>query len=564
MKFSEMKYERPDWEACRSAFSALLDQLEKAGNGEEFLKIFKEIENIKVAAHSMYNICFIRHSVNTEDPFYEAENDWWDENLPKFEALTNRMARIAVECPFREELYAVIPPTYFRIAECEMKCFSEEIIPLLQKENKLASEYGRLTGGAKIEVDGETYNLSSLSVKLTDPDRDVRRRAFDAKWNFYRDNEAEFDRIYDGLVHVRTDIAKALGYESFTELSYLRMTRLDYDRDMVANYRRQILEDVVPAAVSLSKRQAKRLGTPTVAAYDEGIKFLSGNPKPKGTKDDLVEDARIMYHEMSPETGEFIDRMIEDELWDLEAKHGKQPGGYCTSIGSYKVPFIFANFNGTSGDVDVLTHEAGHAFQYYMSRDIPVSDCQWPTMEAAEIASMSMEFNAWPWIRLFFREDTDKYKFLHLAGAVSFLPYGVLVDHFQHEIYDHPDWTPDERKACWRCLEKMYVPQKDYSCCDLLEKGCYWYQQIHLFEVPFYYIDYTLAQVCALQFWARNRKKDPQAWADYVNLCRTGGTRSFTALVRNANLKVPFEDGCLKETMQEVSSWLESIDDLSL
>ncbi|MBQ1478176.1 MAG: M3 family oligoendopeptidase, partial [Erysipelotrichaceae bacterium] len=365
-------------------------------------------------------------------------------------------------------------------------------------------------------------------------------------------------------VKVRTKIAKTLGYSSFTELAYLRMMRLDYDRNMVANYRKQILEDIVPAVFDLYKRQARRLGTEKVAYYDKGMEFLNGNPSPKGTKEELIKAAQKMYHEMSKETGEFIDVMVENDLWDLDSKDGKQMGGYCTSIPAYKVPFIFANFNGTSGDVDVLTHEAGHAFQYYLSKDIPTIDLQWPTMESAEIASMSMEFNAWPWVNLFFKEDTDKYKFLHLSGTLKFLPYGVLVDHFQHEVYDHTEWTADERKACWRRLEKMYQPYIDYEGAPLWEKGCWWYQQGHIFESPFYYIDYTLAQVCALQFWARNQKKDPKAWEDYVALCRLGGTKSFTGLVKAAHLKVPFEDGCLKDIAREADAYLGSVNDKAL
>ena len=557
MKFSEMKYERPDFKEISGQYEALLKDLQDAEEAESFAAVFSKINTLRSRISTMSNLCEIRHSIDTKDPFYDQENDYWDENRPLYEAYDNRLSRICVECPFQEELYSYIPKTFFQLAECALKSFSEEVIPLLQQENKLASEYGKLKASAQIEFDGETYNLSTISVKAEDPDSNVRKGAMDARLSFYEQNEAEFDRIYDELVKVRTEIARQLGYSSFTELAYQRMTRLDYDRDMVANYRRQILEDIVPEVTKLYARQAKRLGTPTVRYYDKTMDFPDGNPTPKGTYEELIAAAGTMYHEMSSETGEFIDIMIDNDLWDLKSKDGKEMGGYCTSIADYEVPFIFANFNGTSGDVNVLTHEAGHAFQYYMSRSIPVLDVQWPTMESAEIASMSMEFNAWPWLHHFFKEDTGKYQFLHLSGALKFLPYGVLVDHFQHEIYDHPDWTPQERKQCWRKLEQMYEPYLDYEGAPILEKGCWWYQQGHIFEVPFYYIDYTLAQVCALQFWVRNHQKDPEAWKDYISLCRAGGTKPFTELVRNANLKVPFEDGCLKEVVKEIGTWLD-------
>ena len=564
MKFADMKYERPDFDAVSASYSTLLDELEQAKDPASFLETFKKIEELKCTLETMSTLSSIRHSIDTKDAFYDAENEYWDEHGPLYEVYSSRLSRIAVECPFKEELYASIPKTWFQMAECQLKTFKEEIVPLLQKENKLASEYGKLKASAQIPYDGNVYNLSTISSLINSTDRDVRHGASDAKLAFYAEHEADFDRIYDELVHVRTQIAHEMGYQTFTELGYLRMMRLDYNRDMVANYRRQIVEDIVPTVQSLFDRQAKRLGTPTVAYYDAAMEFPNGNPTPKGTYEELIEAARTMYHEMSKETGEFIDIMIENELWDLKSRDGKQMGGYCTSIPAYKVPFIFSNFNGTSGDVDVLTHEAGHAFQYYMARNIPVTDCQWPTMESAEIASMSMEFNAWPWSHLFFKEDTEKYHFLHLSGALKFLPYGVLVDHFQHEVYDHPDMTPAERKQCWRTLEKMYQPYKDYEGAPMLEKGCWWYQQGHIFEAPFYYIDYTLAQVCALQFWARNHRNDPESWKDYTELCRCGGTLAFTDLVRHVHLKVPFEDGCLKDTVREVNSYLDSVDDTAL
>lgn len=564
MLFKDMKYVRPDYDQVKTEYKELLEQLRKAENKAEFMKVFDQLEKLRSNLATMSTLCSIRHSINTHDEFYDKENDYWDEYGPLYSVFDAELSKICVGCSFKEELYDEIPETFFELAECQIRSFDEKIVPLLQQENKLTSEYGKLKASAQIPYDGKIYNLSTIRPLTLSLDRKVRKEANDAMLKFYGDNENEFDRIYDELVKLRDRIAHELGYPSFTELAYQRMTRLDYDAEMVANYRRQILEDLVPAATRLYERQAKRLGVDTIAYYDESLEFLSGNPTPKGTYDELIAAARKMYHEMSPETAEFIDTMIDGDLWDLKSRDGKEMGGYCTSIPDYKVPFIFANFNGTSGDVDVLTHEAGHAFQYYMSRDIKVSDLQWPTMESAEIDSMTMEFNAWPWMNLFFKEDEAKYKYLHLGGAVKFLPYGVLVDHFQHEIYANPTWSPAERKACWRRLEKMYLPYKDYSESELLEKGTWWYRQGHIFESPFYYIDYTLAQVCALQFWVRNYNKDPEAWNDYIRLCKAGGTKSFTGLVRTANLKVPFEDGCVKSIVKDISAYMEGIDDQAL
>lgn len=564
MKFEEMKYQRIQYDEVAAKYNSLLTQLEKEEDGDAFLSIFKEIEKLNEEISTNQTLASVRHTINTKDEFYEKENDFWDETMPLLQVFASRLSKICLNFKDRNALLKFIPETYFQLAECQLKSFDEKIVPLLQQENKLTTEYGKLKATAQIEFDGKTYNLSTISPLCEDADRDIRKRANAAKNKFFEENENEFDRIYDELVKVRDKIAKELGYQSFTEVGYYRMNRLDYNQEMVAAYRQQILEDIVPIDRELHEKQAKRLGLEKLAYYDESILFTSGNPKPAGDESYLVEKAVKMYHEMSKETGEFIDVMNDNHLWDLASRDGKEMGGYTTSIFAYKVPFIFANFNGTSGDVDVLTHEAGHAFQYYMSRDIPVADCTWPTLESCEIHSMSMEFFAYPWAKDFFGKDTDKYYFTHFTSTLEFLPYGVLVDHFQHEVYNHPEMTPAERKATWRKLEKMYLPDRDYSESKILERGTYWYKQGHIFQSPFYYIDYTLAQVCALQFWARNYSKDPDAFKDYLHLCTLGGTKSFTKLVKEANLISPFEKGCVKDVASKAKEFINSINDLAL
>ncbi len=564
MKFADLKYERINLEETSAQLTELLDQFEAAKNTDQFLEIFKEIEKIDCHVETMETLSTIRHSINTLDEFYNTEEEWWNDNSPKLQAFSTRLAKIVLDFEDRDGLLSYIPETYFQLAQCNIKSFDEKCIPLMIEENKLSTEYEKLKASAQIELDGKIYNLASIWPLCESDDRDLRKRAYDAKMKFYEDNEAEFDRIYDEMVKVRTEMARQMGYENYVELGYYRMCRLDYNQEMVANYRRQVKEDIVPIVNKLAERQRKRLGLDDLTYYDFSYQFANGNPKPKGSTEELVAAAVKMYHEMSPQTGEFIDIMNDNELWDLVSRDGKELGGYCASIDEYKVPFIFSNFNGTADDVDTLTHEAGHAFMYYCAQDIPVTNCVWPTMESAEIHSMSMEFFAYPWMEDFFKEDTQKYYFSHLSGAIKFLPYGVLVDHFQHEVYNHPEMSPAERKACWRQLEKEYMPSKKYEGCDILERGCWWYQQGHIFSSPFYYIDYTLAQVCALQFWARMQEKDPNAFSDYLHLCSLGGTLSFTKLVKEANLIVPFEDGCLKDIAVEAEKFLDSFDDSTM
>ncbi|MFV0479852.1 MAG: M3 family oligoendopeptidase [Anaerorhabdus sp.] len=561
MKFTEFKYERPDFEAVTQKMNGLLDELEKEEDPKAFLEIFNKINVERNHIHTMSSLSHVRHTINTSDEFYEKENEFWDNQGPLYQVLEQRLSKIVLAKEYREELLKEIPAPYFLMAEQDLKTFDEKIIPLLQEENQLASAYAKLKASCKIEFDGKILNLPQIGAETENTDRDHRKRAVAARSKWLEENELEFDTIYHKLVQLRQKIATALGFENFIELGYYRMNRLDYNAEMVSVYRDQVLKQLVPLASNLFKKQQERLGVDRLAYYDLPINFLSGNPTPKGTTAEKIQAAKEMYYEMSPETKEFIDVMINQELWDLENKPNKAGGGYCTTFPDYKVPFIFSNFNGTSGDVDVLTHEAGHAFQMYLSRDISVPECANPTLESCEIHSMSMEFFAWPWMEKFFKEDADKYYYTHLASAIQFIPYGILVDHYQHEVYANPSWTIEERKACWRKLEKQYTPWKDYTGYEGLERGSFWHVQGHIFQSPFYYIDYTLAQVCALQFWVRQHKEDPKAWQDYLHLCKLGGTKSFVQLVKEAGLKSPFEEGCLDQVSKTVNDYLETVDD---
>ena len=564
MKFKDFKYQRPEIKVLEKDFNNLLESFQRAVTFEEQDEIMTKINKLRSELESMCSIAYIRHTINTNDEFYEKENDYFDEALPVYEGLISKYYKSIVESKFKKELEEKWGTQIFDLAKVNLKTFSEEVLEDLKQENKLSSEYVKLIASAKIPFEGEKRNLSGLIPFQQSKDRTMRKKANEARYGFFIENEEKFDRIYDELVKIRTKIAKKLGFSDFVELGYARMSRTDYDASKVQNFRDQVLEEIVPIASELRLRQRKRLGLEELKYYDESLMFLTGNATPKGDPQWIVNNGITMYSELSKETKEFFDFMVEKELMDLVTKEGKAGGGYCTYISEYRAPFIFSNFNGTSGDIDVLTHEAGHAFQAYCSRDMELPEYSAPTYEACEIHSMSMEFFTWPWMELFFKEESDKYKFAHLSEALTFIPYGVTVDEFQHYVYKNPEATPEERKRTWREIEKKYLPHRDYEDNEYLERGGYWYQQGHIFSSPFYYIDYTLAQICALQFWKRNRENKEEAWKDYVRLCNVGGSMSFVNLVEYANLISPFKDGCIKSTVSSIKQWLDSIDDSKL
>lgn len=564
MRFNEYRYERPDVKDLEQKIKAQLESFNSADSYEKQDAAMAALNKLRSEFDTQQQIASIRHSIDTNDEFYKAEQDFFDENGPIVQEYLTDYYRSLVHSKFRAQLENKWGRQLFQLAELALKIFSPEVIEDLQRENKLTTEYDKLIASAKIVFEGEERTLSQLAPFQQSTDRDMRRRATEASSGFMAENEETFDRIYDDLVKVRTKIARKLGFSNYVELGYARMSRTDYSAEMVANFRKQVLEGIVPIATKLRERQQARIDVDQLLFYDENFSFKSGNATPKGDPEWIVGNGAKMYEQLSPETDAFFRFMQQNDLMDLVSKKGKQSGGYCTYISEYKAPYIFSNFNGTSGDIDVLTHEAGHAFQVYESRRFEVPEYSFPTYEACEIHSMSMEFFTWPWMNLFFEEDADKYRFDHLASGLIFLPYGVTVDEFQHYIYENPDATPAERKKAWRDIERKYLPHRNYADNQYLEQGGFWHKQGHIFRTPFYYIDYTLAQICAFQFWKKMHEDRTAAWADYLKLCRLGGSLSFTELVKAAGLKSPFEDGCVSSVVGSIESWLDSVDDTVL
>ncbi len=562
--FRDYKYERPDLTSIGMEFEELLEEFENAVDLDSQNNIMKKINKLRSYVDSMASLVHIRHSIDTRDEFYIKEMDFIDENGPIYEGLIAKYYKALINSKFKEGLKEIWGQQIFRLAEMQIQTFSEAIMEDLVIENKLVTEYNKLIASAKLDFEGEERNLSQMTPFMQSKDRLVRKQAYDKVYSFFQENEREFDRIFDELVKVRDKMAKALGFDNYVEMGYKRLNRSDYDHRNVANYRKQVYEDLVPLVAELKDRQRKRLNLNELKYYDEPIEYLSGNAKPKGDADWIINHGKTMYRELSKETDEFFTFMVERELLDLVAKEGKMSGGYCTTIPDYKSPFIFSNFNGTSGDIDVLTHEAGHALQSYMSMDFELPEYGFPTYEACEIHSMSMEFITWPWMELFFQDEVDKYKFSHLAGAINFIPYGVSVDEFQHFIYENPQATPEMRKTKWREIEKHYMPFRDYEDNDILNRGGFWFKQGHIFSTPFYYIDYTLAQICAFQFWVKDRNNHIAAWEDYIALCKAGGSKSFLELVELGNLDNPFVDGTIKRVVEPIKEWLDGINDEDL
>ncbi len=562
MKFSEMPYKRPDPEAVKAELREETARLRNAKSYGEARAVFLENNEKAKAVQTASSLVYIRQSIDTRDEFYNGEKEFWDDFFPELEEYEQEWLDAMLSSPFRKDFGDEFGDLMFVNAEIQRKTFSPEIIEDMQKENELTNEYDTLIASAQIPFEGGVYTLSQLAPFRTDADDSKRLAAWKADGKWYKEHQEQLDRIYDDLVKLRDGMGRKLGYGGYTELGYYRMERNCYTKEDIEKFRAAVIKYLVPVADSVMREQAKRLGKEYPLSFaDAALEFRSGNPRPVGTPDDILQQGMKFYDSLSPETSEFFRTMLDEELLDVLSTEGKQAGGYQTELELYERPFIFANFNGTQGDVEVVTHEAGHAFAYWMNRKRVPTEYACPSSEACEVHSMSMEFFGWKNAEGFFGPDAEKFKYSHLSAALTFIPYGTMVDHFQHTVYEKPEMTPAERHGEWKRLMGIYMPwiRLDGDI-PFYSEGEGWQRQLHIYDIPFYYIDYCLAQTVSLEFWAMIRKDPDDALKHYVAYTEQGGTRTFTELLRNAGLATPFDEECLKGVCEAAAAWLTEFD----
>lgn len=557
MKFKDMPYERVDFDRVEKEMKALMEDFDAAKSGEEQFEVHRKYYKLTDQVETAMTIAHIRYDADTSDEFYSKEHEFYDEKGPVYSNLVLEYQKKLYASPYRSYLEEKIGSVAFKNMEIAQKAMDEKLIPLMQEENALVLEYNKIIASAKIQFDGKELNLSLLRPYRVSPDRSVRAAAWKKTSEFYEENAEKLDEIFDKLVKNRTEQAKKMGYENYLELGYYRMNRNCYGQKEVEAFRSQVKEFFVPFAERLHDRRRARLGLDKLKFIDASVYFKDGNPAPVGTPDEILAAGQKMYSELSPETKEFYDFMMENELFDVLGRKSKRAGGYMTYMPVYSSPFVFANFNGTSGDVDVITHECGHAFQGYLSGKDPIREHSNIGMETAEIHSMAMEFFTQKWMPLFFGERSGDYIEMHLEDSAAFIPYGCMVDEFQHIIYENPGMTSAQRHAAWLELEKEYRPHQDYEDDAFYGKGGYWQNQLHIYNYPLYYIDYCLAQTCALQYKVWMDESFEAAWESYLKLCRLSASDFYTNMIKEVGLMSPFEPGCLKNIVEKLEKYVK-------
>ena len=550
--FQDVPYARVRIEERADAFHAHVNALRSAENAAAARAAVRSIHAIQNEMATMSTIAYIRHTLNTADAFFSEEMDYYDTCTPEFEEWVTDYYRALIDSPHRPELEAEFGRHLFHLAEARVTRFSSEILADLQQENQLVSEFQRLRASILFDFNGASHTWAQLGPWLTHADRETRRQAHEAKYVQLARYRDQFDALFDQLIQVRHRMAVKLGLPNFIDLAYKRLDRTEFSASDVATFREQIKAHIVPLAQELREQQRQQLGVDALRYYDNNNYSVEGNPKPQGDRDWVLEQARQMYAELSPETDAFFRTVLDGSYLDVDSRPNKVGGGYCMPQPGLPAPFVFANFNGTQNDVLVLTHEMGHAFQFYRGQHWQVPEYLFPTLEVAEIFSFSMEFFTWPWMDSFFGEEAAAYRKNQLTQSLLNLPYQACVDEFQHFVYEHPEATPEERHRHWRRLEQTYLPHLDYTGCDYLEQGGFWQQQSHIFTQPFYYIDYAIGQICGYQFWKKSSEDYGQAWSDYVAMCDLAGGVPIGELLQAGGLQSPFAEGSLEAVARHI------------
>ncbi len=551
-----MPYERIDFDKLKEEFAGLEQDLSNASTGDEAFRVHERFYKVFNHVMSESQIAMIHSDIDMSDEKWLAEQQFFDEHMPIFENLVVSYKKKLYESPYRGALEEKIGKVAFKNIELAMKAVDEKLIPLMQEENKLQTDYNKLLSSARIDWNGEQLNLSLMNPYLHSADRTVRKEAWEKYSAFFVEHQEELDDFYDKLVKNRTKQGQLMGYENYLPLGYARMNRNSYTRSDIQSFREQVKKDFVPFAEKIHEARCERLGLTKLSYIDEGVSFTNGNPSVVGTPAEILENGRKMYRELSPETGRFMDFMCDNELFDVLGRKNKKTGGYMTMIPDYKAPYIFANFNGTSGDADVITHECGHAFQGYITADDPILEHNDITMETAETHSMSMEFFTEPWMNLLFGARAKDYVRMHFEDSVVFIPYGTMVDEFQDICYSEPSLSPKERDGAWRDLERQYKPHLDYTGNPYYEMGGFWQKQHHIYDSPLYYIDYCIAGSNALQYKVMMDEDYKKAWASYLKLCKLSASDFFDGLMKKAGLINVFEDGSLRYIAGKLSEKL--------
>lgn len=563
VKFSQMEYVRPDVEKLKAAINEYLERIQHASCGKELEELYRDYEKKLYEAMTMQELITIRYFLNVNNEFFSAEQQFWDKELPGIQELDSKIHQAVVTSPYHEELKAGMGSAVFSKWELEAKVINETILPLMAEENELITSYAQLVGSAAVNYKGEEVPLSKVAGYFDAIDRDERREAMFTYNHWFYEHREELEGIFDKLVTNRTQQARVLGFQSYTELAYILRGRIGYGRSDIEAFRQEVHKKWVPFVAELKEGQRKRLEVPTFRIYDSPLRFKDGSPELKVKNSDFIAAGVEMFHSLSKETGEYIDFLVENELMDLFDRPGKAPSdGFSEDLTGYRESFIFGRFNGKDTDLEVFTHEFGHSFAgklAYDRTDIIGASRNPIGLEIAETHSKAMELLTSGLDHLFFDEyNTKKYHQKKLEYMAYFISSICIGDEFQHLVYDNPDMTAEERNKVYEEMYRKYNPYIDYSDVPFESWGCMWQNTMVIYAMPFYLIDYALAQTLAFQFFAESLEDMDSAWNRYISFLQKAGTLTFPEIIKQCGLRSPFDKDCFDYIYRTINRIRES------
>ena len=522
---------------------------------EQWLKDASELEAV-----ISEDVCWrqIRMTCDTEDKALEnAFNFFMMEIQPKIQPYADRLNKKLLSSPFAGELDQEKYFTYLRNVKKNIDLFREENIPIQAELNVLQQQFGVIAGKMTVEVNGQEYTLQQAAKFLEDPDRALREKVY-RKINERRlQDKNELNNLFSTLLAKRNEVALNTGFKNYRDYRFVELGRFDYTREECFQFHEAIKLHVMPLVDQLYELKKKKLGLDSLRPWDIDAEPLGTEPlRPFKNGEELTQKTIRCFDELQPFFGDCLRKMKEMGHLDLESRKGKAPGGYNCPLAESGAPFIFMNAAGQLDDVTTMVHEGGHAIHSFLAHELELTGFKEYPTEIAEVASMAMELFSMDHWHVFFsdKEELRRAKEQQLERVITIFPWIAIIDKFQHWIYEHPNHTQEERSDKWMEIQDEFTsPVMDVSGLDEYRRFA-WQKQLHLFEVPFYYIEYGIAQLGAIGLWKQYKENPEAAVNNYTRALREGGTRTLPELFRLAGLEFNFSPGYIQGLMEFVKS----------
>ncbi|NDD15518.1 MAG: M3 family oligoendopeptidase [Chitinophagia bacterium] len=550
-----------NWEGLEPYFKTLLDQeLDSVATLEKWLKNLSELE-----AFISEDACWrqIKMTCNTTDKSLEESfNFFCMEIQPKIQPYADALNKKLIACPYIAQLNHSEYFTYLRSVKKSIELFREENIPIQAELSVLQQQYGTISGKMTIQFREQEYTLQQAAQFLENPDRSIREEVyFKIQERRLQDQNSMHD-LFSSLIQKRNQVAINAGFANYRDYKFQELGRFDYTKEDCFQFHQAIKLHVLPLIDKIYARKKKKLGLSTLKPWDTEAEPLGIAPlKPFTDGKDLYNKSVACFEKLNPFFADCLRKMNELKHFDLESRKGKAPGGYNCPLAESGAPFIFMNAAGQMSDVTTMVHEGGHAIHSFLAHPLSLSAFKEYPMEMAEVASMSMELFTMNHWQSFFdnEEDLNRAKEHQLERTITIFPWIAIIDKFQHWVYENPKHTIEERTASWKNInEEFSTDSIDYSGLDIY-RAIGWQRQLHLFEVPFYYIEYGIAQLGAIGMWMQYQKNPKVALENYMNALSLGGTKTLPELYKTAGIEFNFSPNYVKKLMDFTNQELEKL-----